>query len=356
MPDHGDRQRIASAVTENRHWHPATCRQVARTVLYEGASTATSDRFRPTDSTGETHVKRRTQTRTLPRLVLAGAIGTVLASCGGGSGDGGGTGPAGGDENRDGIPDATIAGSDQDNDGVDDVDVNGDGVPDFDVNQDGVRDTDVNRDGSVDPSVLDEFGLLAGFDSDGDGVADLDLNGRTIDNGPGGPDALACPNGGTDATSATDQWNDNCTLRRGNEYDSYYTRGVQRILVCFGFDGENANFADAEYGPGTVEQVRAFQSANGLTANGVVEPDTWGVLRDTLIVLPITADNRANDDRSYAVDGTSTAAACDTVQFYRVLATGENIDSATARFDGWAIADNPGSTTRVEFSIRNPFR
>jgi len=294
----------------------------------------------------------------MPRLLLAGAVGAVLAGCGGGgSGDGGngGGGGFGADENLDGITDVTLD-TDQDNDGVDDVDVDGDGQPDFDFNNDGIRDTDVNNDDSVDLTVLDEFGLLAGFDTNGDGEADLDVDRQPINTPPPGAGVLACPNGGTDATSADDQWNNNCTLRNG--VTSYYTRGVQRILYCLGFDNgatQIGTFADAQYGGGTASAVRAYQQERNLTVDGTVGTQTWGALRDELVVLPTSDDNLANRDRSYAVANPVADPACvDQVQFYRTLRTGSDTE-----FGGWKIANNPGETgqaARVEFSVRNPFQ
>jgi len=299
----------------------------------------------------EKHVKRRTLTHTAPRLVLVGAIGTVLASCGGGSGDGTFTA----DENQDGIADVTLDGVDQNNDGQDDVDVNGDGVPDFDINQDGIRDTDVNNDGSLDESVLDEFGLLAGFDTSDprDGVADIGIDGQPITAPPPTGGELTCPGSGSDASSADDDWSNNCTLSSGAT--SYYTRGVQRILYCLGFDGGATNvgaFADAQYGEGTAAQVRAYQASEGINDDGIVGGQTWGRLRDELEPVAGSADP-VTRDLGYRITGAdaSDPACGDRVQFYRTLRDGSDTE-----FGGWTIADNAGSATRVEFSIRNPFQ
>ena len=196
----------------------------------------------------------------------------------------------------------------------------------------------------------------AGDDNPLPGEDELDLNGNGIPDVDEEPDPgsdLACPGSGTDATSANDEWNDNCVLRNG--VTSYYTRGVQRILYCLGFNDSETqslgDFADAQFGDGTRRAVEAFQSAASLTVDGVVGPQTWQTLQNT---LESVADNPTEMDESYAVIGAREVAGCGAqVQFYREY---EEDASGDQFFSGWKIADNPGSERRIEFSIRNPFR
>ena len=47
---------------------------------------------------------------------------------------------------------------------------------------------------------------------------------------------------------------------------------VQTLLGKHNF---NVNYIDGDFGPDTLAKVKAFQKAKGLTANGIVERDTW---------------------------------------------------------------------------------
>jgi peptidoglycan hydrolase-like protein with peptidoglycan-binding domain len=62
------------------------------------------------------------------------------------------------------------------------------------------------------------------------------------------------------------------TLRFGDTGNS--VRALQRILVSNGYFVR----IDGVYGALTEAAVKAFQSARGLRADGVVGPRTWGVL------------------------------------------------------------------------------
>ncbi|WP_017316937.1 peptidoglycan-binding domain-containing protein [Mastigocladopsis repens] len=62
------------------------------------------------------------------------------------------------------------------------------------------------------------------------------------------------------------------TLRFGDTGNS--VRALQRILVSNGYFVQ----VDGVYGALTEAAVKAFQSARGLSADGVVGPRTWGVL------------------------------------------------------------------------------
>ncbi|SDC72802.1 peptidoglycan-binding domain-containing protein [Actinokineospora iranica] len=63
------------------------------------------------------------------------------------------------------------------------------------------------------------------------------------------------------------------TIRQGSRGDA--VREAQQRLAAHGFDPGRA---DGAFGPRTREATRRFQSARGLTADGVIGPNTWGAL------------------------------------------------------------------------------
>lgn len=297
-----------------------------------------------------------------PRLLLAGAIAAVLTGCGGGSGDDDGFA----DENLDGIGDVTLT-TDQDSDGLDDVDVDGDGVADFDINGDGIRDTDVNGDGSVDSTVLDEFGLLVGFDTDADGEADLDIDRLPIvqpvegdEDGDGFVDVSAenpCGSAnGSDNSSADDDWSNNCTITRTNQFtDSLYSAGIQRIIHCANSMNATAatvdSFTDGEFGPNTEAEVEAFQLANNLTPDGEVGIQTWPVLRDALIGLDDTTPD--GEQEEYGVDNSGCA---DIALFLgEVDLVGDGAGGFEAVVANWQLTQGASNASPVPFSVGSPF-
>jgi peptidoglycan hydrolase-like protein with peptidoglycan-binding domain len=66
------------------------------------------------------------------------------------------------------------------------------------------------------------------------------------------------------------------TLREGS-----YGQRVQVLQRLLNSRGASLN-PDGDFGPLTASAVRSFQSANGLTADGIVGPLTWGKLASTL--------------------------------------------------------------------------
>ncbi len=149
-----------------------------------------------------------------------------------------------------------------------------------------------------------------------------------------------------DVDSSNESWIDNCQLQRfGTFATSSYTQGVQRILFCQGEGGNSTveAFADGIYGPGTETSVRNFQTVNGLTVDGVVGPETWGALFETLNLIPVP-DLIVGSEAfaSYAVDGCLPS----TEQFYQEV----------SGFDllGWRLALTPGSAVPVPFSTGAP--
>jgi hypothetical protein len=68
-------------------------------------------------------------------------------------------------------------------------------------------------------------------------------------------------------------------LRPGNEADPAVTADLQRALKSAGYD---PGPIDGTYGQQTEAAVVAFQETNGLSADGVVGPDTAAALNEAL--------------------------------------------------------------------------
>jgi peptidoglycan hydrolase-like protein with peptidoglycan-binding domain len=250
---------------------------------------------------------------------MIAALTAFLVGCGGSSGDT--------DLDTDG--DGTID--------SEDTDIDGDGIDNFvdsDADGDGFIDegkTDTDGDGTIDSADLD---------ANGNGILDIDETDTVAD---------ACENtGGTDNNSNDAQWNNNCVVSRGNAHStSYYTRGIQRILFCSGFNEgltDIGAFADAQFGPTTVLAMEKFQTAEGLTVDGIVGAETWGALQASLEQI-LGGQVDAGFD-AWAVKGDACAGIA---QFY------QEFDQSTSLLGGWTIANNPGEAQRVQFSTVSPF-
>ncbi|WP_317987897.1 peptidoglycan-binding domain-containing protein [Hyalangium gracile] len=90
-------------------------------------------------------------------------------------------------------------------------------------------------------------------------------------NGAAGPSAPSAPGGSGP------------TLKQGHSGPP--VAALQNRLNQLGF---NAGAADGQFGPKTTAAVKAFQSAKGLTADGVVGPKTWNQLGITVSGTPST--------------------------------------------------------------------
>lgn len=74
-------------------------------------------------------------------------------------------------------------------------------------------------------------------------------------------------------TTATTTPSETVTLRQGDEGAA--VRSLQEDLVALGYE---TGGVDGNYGSQTVAAVTAFQSANGLTADGIAGPETLAAL------------------------------------------------------------------------------
>ncbi len=204
----------------------------------------------------------------------------------------------------------------------------GSGDTDSDVDADGVP----LIGGGIDPTDSD-VGETIDFEEDNV----IDLTDTFADGCEGGS--------GTDIDSSTSRWDDNCRLQVGGEHQiSSYTQGVQRIVFCRNPDSDIANigaFADGNFGPMTREEVRRFQTAEGIGADGIVGPETWGALQDVLELLGVNEDD-GSDAHGVALPGNCA----NVVQFYQ--------QRSGTQLTGWTMARTIGSNESVPFSVGPP--
>jgi peptidoglycan hydrolase-like protein with peptidoglycan-binding domain len=252
---------------------------------------------------------------------------------------------------------------DNDGDGVSNLAERDAGTPPLpaaqvsDMDSDGVLDASDNCPATVNTDQADD---------------DADSEGNVCDDSPRGPDADAdgipalddnCPNfadptnacneplscggePGTDAESLDLEWGNNCQLQRGGEHvDSYYTQGVERILFCLGHHGPDDTingFADGFFGAATETAVLQFQMTAGITADGIVGAETWGVLQDSLTLL---SNGESRD--AYGFEGLECM---DQILFYQRV--GDTSGGAPEPGE-WTMAEPVGGPGAIEFSI-NP--
>ncbi|WP_075207342.1 peptidoglycan-binding domain-containing protein [Archangium violaceum] len=132
-----------------------------------------------------------------------------------------------------------------------------------------------------------------------------------------GPKTWSKLNGAT-APSAPATGGSGPTLKQG--HSGAPVTALQNRLNQLGF---NAGAADGQFGPKTTAAVKAFQSAKGLVADGVVGPKTWNKLGITVSGTPTTPPSSggvrgnsalANNARSVALSmgGYSSQGLCAT--------------------------------------------
>jgi len=222
-----------------------------------------------------------------------------------------------------------------------DADPDGDGLFEADEILLGTSSLDADSDGD---------GIFDGDeDSDGDGFLDLDelndidldplvFNASDTDTGTD-PDTPA-PDVCIDPDNSNDDWGDNCQLRRfGTFAQTSYVEGMQRVLFCqdASLGSDITVFADGAFGEGTDMAVRDFQTANGLTVDGIVGPQTWGTMQSLLRAVSPDVNIGGIDYAQWAIEGCGLA-----VQFY------QEIDGI--ELTNWRMADVPNSTVLVDFS------
>jgi len=294
---------------------------------------------------------RRHTARHAARYLLLGAMSATLVGCGGGAGDsgtndidlGGGGLATPDDRDGDGIPnseDPDFDASDLDGDMIQnnrDDDIDGDGV----LNG---EDDDIDGDGIPNASDPDE---------DGDGFDEA-----TAENVCG--DAA-----GTDAESVNNDWNDNCSVQRRNQFsDSLYSAGIQRVVYCSGQGNASSvdAYTDGEYGEGTEEAVTAFQTAYNaanpefaIGIDGRVGPQTWAALQDALVVVqPAVLEGQGPFFDGYGVPGErcGPAEGDDAVVLFLNEITSGN--AGISRL-GWQLTKGATDATPVPFSTGSPF-
>ena len=247
------------------------------------------------------------------RLLLIPAFATALIACGGGSG------------------------------GTDDVlasdpngDIDGDGILNF-------EDVDL----TFGPDEFGPDGFPDGVDDNfqGDLITDItpDPNPVTADAECAGP-----ANTSFDTNSSTGDWADNCQLEiDGIHATSSYSEGVQQILDCIGIP---VGDVDGIFGPNTESGVQAFQDSNGLLDDGIVGPQTWGALQDTLVIVP-----SPSFDDSFTAFGVGPFDADPTDGLIADDRLPECVDQALFYQDSfdnsWRRALTPGSADMGPFSI-----
>lgn len=255
-----------------------------------------------------------------PKLLTVSMLSIILVACGGGT-------------SGDGTLDAGDAGS---LDAVGTSDANG-GLGEFGLDESGSPDAGLGEEGFI----------------DGGGLVDVN--------------AICQGQPGEDEDSSNYTWNDNCEmryqLRDGSNSpfkQSTYAEGIQRIVYCSGSAGvatATATFSDGDFGPGTSEAVKAFQTAEGIASDGIVGPATWAKLQNKVLDLDGDVDASLGTE---TVDGLA-------VEVFGVIQSAGSVDQGidcstqrnflglisteTSLIDSWKLTDGPGGFGSREFSI-----
>jgi peptidoglycan hydrolase-like protein with peptidoglycan-binding domain len=90
------------------------------------------------------------------------------------------------------------------------------------------------------------------------------------------------------------------TLRRGDI--GAFVKELQQKLISFGYLN---GAADGVFGAATASALRQFQSANGLSADGVIGKNTWAVLDNYSVGVPTSIEFpklRSGDSGNYVIE------------------------------------------------------
>ncbi|WP_110514389.1 peptidoglycan-binding domain-containing protein [Herpetosiphon llansteffanensis] len=142
------------------------------------------------------------------------------------------------------------------------------------------------------------------------------------------------------------------TVSNGNTGDNVYT--VQAMLKQRGY----SLTVDGDFGPGTLSAVKSFQSSKGLSADGVVGPNTW----EQLVIVVRSGDNNIvvnalqrqlrKHGHSLTVDGDFGAGTLSAVKSFQ-SSKGLGADGIVGA-DTWAAltgnASGGGGSTRADLA------
>lgn len=279
--------------------------------------------------------KSRIGTKAGQYLMVATLTG-LLVGCGGGA-----------------STDDELGQQDFDNDGtinIEDPDADGDGIDDIEDTFIDLDSDDLDDFSGLTQEQIDANNNTNPDDLDGDGFTDVSAT------------HVCGSENGDDNNSSTPSWNDNCVIKRstvgGQFADSLFAVGIQRILFCEGFNTGSATtyqaYADGEYGPTSEANMIAFQTAEGIPADGIVGEQTWARLRARLELLAADTSFNAN---GIAIDtyGFATGPCAGIPMFYQdivVISAGANEGNP----DKWFMArDVPNEAQSIPFSYQNSF-
>jgi len=96
------------------------------------------------------------------------------------------------------------------------------------------------------------------------------------------------------ADTYTNMWSGFPTTKQSS-HTTYNTYGVQNF--CLTYSSTCANYiannggVDGDFGTATTNAVKAFQSSQGLSVDGIVGSNTWGAMGDNLINSTASGNN-----------------------------------------------------------------